>query len=74
MPPTTQQLISRLKDWCDKERGRKSEIARQFEISPQALTNWFAGRQQPTGDQILKVLGFLEKEKGKRSKRKEPVK
>jgi hypothetical protein len=66
MSLTTQQLLKRLKGWCDKKRGRRVEVSKLLGISPQALTNWFGARQQPTADQILKVLAFLDKQRKQR--------
>jgi hypothetical protein len=63
MPPTTKKLIKRLKAWCDKKRGRRTELGKALGVSPQVVTNWFAERQNPTGDQTLRILEFLKKKK-----------
>jgi len=61
MPFTTEQLISRLKTWCDKKRGRRLELSKKLGVSAQTVTNWFKGRQEPTGEQVLRILEFLDK-------------
>jgi hypothetical protein len=63
--PRTQKFVDSLKKWCGHKRGRKAEIARVIADganSPQAreaVSRWFAGRQTPTGDQILAVQEFF---------------
>ena len=67
MPPKTQKLLNNLKDWCNQSYGRRSEIAKVVGLGPQAITDWFGGRRQPTAEQILVVQEFLAKQ-GKRRK------
>jgi DNA-binding transcriptional regulator YiaG len=45
-----------------EERGRRSEFARLVGIERQAVTDWLAGRQEPTGEQVLALVEFLEKQ------------
>lgn len=59
MPPRTQKILNDLKEWCDRERGRRREIAKVADVTTQAVTDWFAGRRQPTAEQILAVLDFF---------------
>jgi hypothetical protein len=59
MPKRTKKLLSALEAWCDREFGRRSEVARILEVSPQAVTNWFAGRQELTGEQALAIQELL---------------
>jgi len=54
-----QKLLDDLRVWCDQARGRRSEISRLTGVSRQAVTNWIAGRQEPTAEQVLKVQEFL---------------
>ncbi len=61
MPQRTQKLLDALQGWCDKQRGRRAKAAGLIGISPQALANWFSGRQQPTAEQILIVREFLSR-------------
>jgi len=39
--------------WCNQERGRQKAIAEAADISKQAVSNRFAGRQEPTAEQVL---------------------
>jgi hypothetical protein len=66
MPPKTQKLLDDLKDWCDQSYGRRSEVAKAVGLGPQAITDWFGGRRQPTAEQILVVQEFLAKQKSRR--------
>jgi hypothetical protein len=52
---------------CDQGRGRQSEVAAVIGTTRQAINHRFAGRQQPTSEQILAVQEFLAKQK-RRSK------
>jgi hypothetical protein len=63
--PRTQKFVDSLKKWCARKRGRSSEIARVIANganSPQAreaVSRWFSGNQNPTGDQILAIQEFF---------------
>jgi plasmid maintenance system antidote protein VapI len=59
MAERTKKLLSELQTWCNREYGRRSEAARVLGVSPQAVTNWFAGRQELTGEQALALHEFL---------------
>jgi len=59
MPERTKKLLSELEAWCNREYGRRSEVARVLEVSPQAVSNWLSGRQELTGEQALALLEFL---------------
>ena len=59
MPPHTERLIARLKDYCSA-RGRQAEVARAIDVSPQRINDWLAGRVLPSGEQALALLAFLD--------------
>jgi hypothetical protein len=59
MPTKTQKILEELRIWCDGGRGRRTEVAREIGVTTQAITDWFAGRRQPTAEQILDVQDFL---------------
>jgi plasmid maintenance system antidote protein VapI len=61
MGELTSRLIRRLREWCDKERGRKAKVGRLLGVSAQAVSNLLAGRQQLTGEQALAIQAFLKK-------------
>jgi hypothetical protein len=60
--PLTQKLIDDLKAWCDEPDGygRRAQVARLLDTDRQTITNWFRGKQQPTGEQALQVLELLK--------------
>jgi hypothetical protein len=66
MPPKTEKLLTELKEWCDEKYGRRAEFARAIGTTRGAITHWFAGRQQPTAEQVLEVLEFLKKHRRKK--------
>jgi hypothetical protein len=62
----TKKLLKELKAWCDEPgtRGRRVEVANFLGTPRQTITNWFNGRQQPTGEQALVILKFLKEKPG----------
>jgi hypothetical protein len=66
MGQLTEELLLKLRAWCEKKHGRKSLVARYLGIDPQALSNLFAGRQQLTGEQALAIQAFLKKHRSKK--------
>ena len=52
-------LLAELRLYCDLKHGRRSQVARAVGLSPQALTNILAGRQQPTGETTLRIQRLL---------------
>ena len=52
-------LLSELRVYCDQVHGRRSQVARAVGLSPQALTNILAGRQQPLGETTLRIQRLL---------------
>jgi len=68
MPTETKKLLEELKAWCDEERGRRVQVAHLLDTSRQTLANWFAARQEPTGEQALVVFKFLEEQKRQKKK------
>jgi hypothetical protein len=60
MRPQTDNLISELKEWADAEHGRKAELSRIFGITRQGISDWFARRSNPTSEQTLSIIAFLE--------------
>jgi predicted XRE-type DNA-binding protein len=57
----SKQLVKDLEEWCSQKYGRKGEVCEALGISRQTLSNWFAHRQNLTGEQALKLLKFLRK-------------
>jgi len=63
MSTRTRKLLAQAENWCDAEYGRRSHLAREIGAAPQAVTNWFKGRNSPTSEQALAILEFLKKQK-----------
>lgn len=63
METLTEQLLNRLRIWCEKEHGRKKEAADALGVSAQTLSNWISGRQQLMGEQALRLQAFLKRKK-----------
>jgi hypothetical protein len=68
--PKTKKLISELKDWCDQEYGRRSEVARAIGVVPSLFTEWLAARRTPDMDQGFLIEDFLRKHRRTKRKRK----
>ena len=72
MGQLTQDLISKLRVWCEQDEGRKKKVAEYLGIHQQALSNMFRATnpQQPTGEQALAIQKFLKTKKTKKTKKK----
>jgi hypothetical protein len=68
----TDELISKLREWCEQEEGRKKRVAEYLGLPQQALSNMFRAKnpQQPTGEQALAIQVFLKKHYRKKPKPK----
>jgi len=66
----TDELILRLRKWCEKKEGRKKQVAEHLGIPPSALSNMFRAKkpQQPTGEQALAILNFLKAQQRRKAK------
>ena len=62
MGKRVQKFLKELRDWCGQERGRQQEIADVADTTKQTVSNWFAGRQEPTAEQLLAVMERLRRE------------
>jgi hypothetical protein len=63
MSPRTKEILDELKEWCDQEEGRESLVGSVIEAPSQVVTNWFAGEEEPTPEQIILIQEFLSKQK-----------
>ena len=63
----SEKLIAQLKAWADDKYGRGREIAEMLGVSPQLVSEWFAGRRTPTLDTGLKIQAFLKKQRKRRA-------
>ena len=61
VPPRTQYILDQLKVWCDAKYGRRTEVADELGLPPQAITDWLKGRRQPTAEQVLHLQDFLSR-------------
>jgi transcriptional regulator with XRE-family HTH domain len=62
-PPETDKLIAELRAWCSLERGRQVQVAKQLGVPRQRISDWLAGRKNPTLEQGLALQAFLEKQR-----------
>jgi hypothetical protein len=60
VPSKTEKLLKEIQTWCDLEYGRRAQLGRAIGVGRQVVTNWFAGRQRPTGEQVLLIQEFLK--------------
>jgi hypothetical protein len=58
--PKTDDLISELQKWCDAEHGRRAELSRILNVKRQTVTNWFSRKHNPTSEQTIRLIEFLE--------------
>jgi transcriptional regulator with XRE-family HTH domain len=60
MPPDlTRELVIDLRAWYEDHDVSQKSLARKLYITPQQLSEIFAGRNRPTGEQVLRIQEFL---------------
>jgi transcriptional regulator with XRE-family HTH domain len=60
-----QAFAARLHEICDdmglpKERGRQTELAREFELNPNAVRKWLLGEGMPELDMAVRVADWAD--------------
>lgn len=75
--PELKKLMAQLKAWCDEERGRQVQLARELEVEPRVsrhlVNDWLFERKTPSLEQYFALQDFLRKQqRRKRSSRKNP--
>jgi RecA/RadA recombinase len=63
MPPKTDAFLAKLKAFCDLEYGRRSQLARELGVSRQTITDMLNWRRNPTSEQLLEIIEWLERER-----------
>src|ERR1700722_20011380 len=59
-PDLTKELVTELRAWYEDQRDlSQKNLARKLYLSPQQLSEIFAGRNRPTGEQVLRIQEFL---------------
>lgn len=71
-PNRVARLVEDLRAWVRIHRVKKTLLARELEMSPQALSNLFSGRQQLTGEQTLAILELIRDKPPLRLQKGEP--
>jgi hypothetical protein len=63
-------LLAELERWCDRERGRRAQLARHLGVHLSAVSAWLIEykkpnpAKQPTAEQILAIQEFLSQHRG----------
>jgi predicted XRE-type DNA-binding protein len=65
MPPKTDQLLADIKVWCEKNGVSRSELARKLGVGRSAVSDWYAQRKTPTGEQCLTMLEMMRENEEK---------
>ena len=72
------RLLNALRKHCSLSRGRQARVAFSLNASPSTISDWFHGRKNPTGEQVLSIVYLLGtsviKTRRKRRRRKGPPK
>src|SRR5271165_1850710 len=58
-PDLTRELVIDLRAWYEESDVSQKNLARKLYLTPQQLSEIFAGRNRPTGDQVLRIQEFL---------------
>jgi transcriptional regulator with XRE-family HTH domain len=55
----TRELVIDLRAWYEDNDVSQKNLARKLYLTPQQLSEIFAGRNRPTGEQVLRIQEFL---------------
>ena len=66
MPEKSQEFLIELAYWCRQKWGRQALVAQVAGTTPQTVNDWLNGRKKMTGEQVLRVQEFLQKEQRRR--------
>jgi hypothetical protein len=47
-------LVSQMREWAKTHNVKNTELAGMLGLTPQGVTEIFRGRNQPTGEQVLR--------------------
>ena len=61
--PEVAKLIGELREWCEQEHGRQTEVARVLGVDHRRLYDWFSGRIEPSWGVGRRIEAFLAKKK-----------
>jgi DNA-binding transcriptional regulator YiaG len=53
--------LREIEDRLESRIGKPIQLARTLGVSPQAVTEWFKGRKEPTGEQVLAMQEILSR-------------
>jgi hypothetical protein len=62
------ETLRELQQWVDQKHGRSLRVAKLLKVSPQLVSDWFAGRAMPKLTAWLKIKEFLKKSEKARKK------
>jgi transcriptional regulator with XRE-family HTH domain len=64
--PEIEKIISELRVWCDKQRGRRVEIAKMLGVSRQLVNDWLQRNTDPLADPLFRIRDFLKEQQRRR--------
>jgi transcriptional regulator with XRE-family HTH domain len=59
-PQSAKEWVAALRTWYHAGGMRQKDLAAALALSPQSLNEILAGRNQPTGDQIVRIIEFMK--------------
>lgn len=59
----TSDFISEVKAWVESSGMTQRELAKKLGVSYQLITEWFAGRKFPVGEEILHLQELMGRRK-----------
>lgn len=62
--PIISELVGRIRK-ATQARGSKTKLAKWLGTSPQSVTDWLAGRKEPSGETTLRLLAWVTAEEAK---------
>jgi transcriptional regulator with XRE-family HTH domain len=62
------ELRSRIRALTDRH-GARAQLAREFEVTPQAVAEWLSGASAPTAETTLRLREWVSEAEAKQKKR-----
>jgi len=67
--PEIERTMAELEEWCARERGRQTEVAKHFDVTRALVSLWLKRTANPSPKMFFEIRDFLgEQRKGRKSK------
>ena len=65
-PEEVEALMNEIRLWCEAQRGRQKQLAQEFGVSEQVMSNWLNKRKTPSLKYWLQLQAFAKRMRRRR--------